>query len=266
MMTIFDTIGKTYDNTRRADGRIVARMAELLNLPAGSQIADIGAGTGNYSRALAETGFRIRAVEPSPVMQRQARFRTGIKWLSGYAEHIPLADASVDGVVSTLAVCHFRDISQALAEMARICRTGSAVIFTFDCDAGRRTWLYEYFPFLWDLFDAMPSASHLTQMLGKTMGCRAEREPFLLPPDLVDGFAAAAWQRPRQYLDGGYRANISSFIKAEPRAVERGVRRLADDLANGVWEQRHDSVRQLAAFDAGYRFVYTCRERARKVV
>jgi ubiquinone/menaquinone biosynthesis C-methylase UbiE len=257
IMIIFDTIGETYDNTRQADGRIVARMAALLTLPAGSQIADIGAGTGNYSRALAEAGFRVQAVEPSSVMQRQARFNTDVQWLQGSAEQLPLADASVDGVVSTLAVCHFLDIGKALAEMARICRTGSAVIFTFDCDAGRRTWLYEYFPFLWDLFDAMPSASHFTKMLGRAMGCRAAMEPFPLPTDLTDGFAAAAWQRPWQYLDGGYRANISSFAKAAPNAVTQGVQRLADDLAAGVWEQRHGSVMQLPAFDAGYRFVFT---------
>ncbi|MGD8836950.1 MAG: class I SAM-dependent methyltransferase, partial [Desulfobacteraceae bacterium] len=122
-MTIFDTIGVTYDDTRQADRRIVARIASLLNLPAGSQVADIGAGTGNYSQALAEAGFRIQAVEPSSVMQRQAQFNADVKWLLGSAEHVPLADASVDGVVSTLAVCHFSDIQKALAEMARISRT-----------------------------------------------------------------------------------------------------------------------------------------------
>jgi ubiquinone/menaquinone biosynthesis C-methylase UbiE len=257
-MTIFDTIGVTYDDTRQADRRIVARMAALLNLPAGSQVADIGAGTGNYSQALAEAGFRIQAVEPSSVMQRQAQFNADVKWLLGSAEHVPLADASVDGVVSTLAVCHFSDIQKALAEMARISRTSAAVIFTFDCDAGRRTWLYEYFPFLWDLFDVMPSASQLMDMLGSAMGCRAEIEVFPLPPDLTDGFAAAAWQQPWQYLDGGYRANISSFTKAEPSAVARGVQRLADDLATGVWEERHGSVMHLPVFDVGYRFVFTC--------
>jgi hypothetical protein len=146
--------------------------------------------------------------------------------------------------------------------MARISRTSAAVIFTFDCDAGKRTWLYEYFPFLWDLFASLPSASQLADMLGKAMGCRADIEIFPLPPDLTDGFAAAAWQRPRQYLDEGYRANISSFTTAEPRAVARGVRRLADDLTDGVWERRHGSVMHLPFLDAGYRFVFTSKEEA----
>jgi ubiquinone/menaquinone biosynthesis C-methylase UbiE len=139
-MTIFDTIGETYDDTRRADGRIVARLATLLCLPRESVIADVGAGTGNYSVALAEAGFRVLAIEPSAGMRRQAKQHADVEWVAGTAEQVPLADASVDGVVSTLAVCHFADAQQAIGEMARICRSGSFVIFTFDCAVGRRTW------------------------------------------------------------------------------------------------------------------------------
>lgn len=139
-MSPFDTIGQTYDDTRQADERIVSLLVEFLTLQPGATIADIGAGTGNYSVALAEEGFGVRAVEPSSVMRSSARRHPRVEWLEGSAENVPLPDASVDGVVSTLAICHFSDPQKAIGEMARISSTGSVVIFTFDTDAGKRTW------------------------------------------------------------------------------------------------------------------------------
>lgn len=257
-MTTFDSIGITYNNTRQADERIVDRIMALLNLPAGSQIADIGAGTGNYSRALAESGMWVKAVEPSSVMIHQAQAHKYVEWMQGAAEQIPLGDASVDGVVSILAVCHFSDIRGCFNEMARINRTKSVVIFTFDCDAGRHTWMYDYFPFFWDLFEDYPSPQQQANLLGGVMECDAKIEPFLLPPDFKDGFAAAMWQQPWKYLDDRNRENISSFIKAESDMVVKKIHRLADDLESGKWEKQYGNIMQAQAYDAGYRFIYTC--------
>ena len=258
-MTLFDTIGDTYDDTRHADKRIVARLVKLLNLGVGSEIADVGAGTGNYSVALADAGFQIRAIEPSPVMRHHARTHADVQWLEGSAEHIPLGDASVEGVVSTLAVCHFTNIQKALAEMARISRSSSVVIFTCDSDVGKRTWLYEYFPFFWNPFEQLPSASQLAGMLGDATDCKTDVEAFPLPPDLRDNFAGAAWRHPRRYLDEGYRANISSFHKTKPESVAQAIRRLTEDLNSGLWKESYGAVLALAELDAGYRFVFTCR-------
>lgn len=259
-MTLFDMIGRTYDDTRQADDRIVARLTRLLNLPSGSEIADIGAGTGNYSIALADAGFRVRAIEPSSGMRCQARQQEDVEWFAGEAENIPLPDASVDGVVSTLAICHFANTRKAIAEMVRIARTKSVVIFTFDCDPGKLTWLYEYFPFFWESFEHMPSTTQLASILSDAASCKTDVESFPLPPDLKDNFAAASWRHPQRYLDEKYRANISSFRKAEPDAIIQSIRRLAEDLASGAWRERYESVMRLPALDAGYRFVFTCRE------
>ena len=60
-MTLFDAIGKTYNKTRVADDRIVSELLRLADLAKGHHIiADIGAGTGNYSIALANAGLQIR--------------------------------------------------------------------------------------------------------------------------------------------------------------------------------------------------------------
>jgi ubiquinone/menaquinone biosynthesis C-methylase UbiE len=256
-MNLFDTIGETYTDTRQADERIIVLLVEYLDLCQGATIADIGAGTGNYSVALAEVGFRVLAVDPSSVMRRHARSHPRVEWREGCAENIPLPDACVDGVISTLTLCHFSDAAKAVAEMARITDTGPVVIFTFDRNLGRDTWMYEYFPFFWDTFHEYPRPDKIAQMLAVATGKETDIAPFPLPPDLRDHFAAAAWQNPERYLEEGYRRNISSFQIADPGAVDQGIARLAEDLASGAWKKRHGTVLDLTEFDAGYRFVYT---------
>ena len=58
-MPVYDSIGKEYSKTRVPDLRIVNKIIELLNLPKSSIIADIGAGIGGYSLALANQGFFV---------------------------------------------------------------------------------------------------------------------------------------------------------------------------------------------------------------
>lgn len=77
MTTEYDRIGKTYTSTRAADPRISQNLIELLKLPPNSSIIDIGAGSGNYSLALAEHGFRVTAVELSEIMRKQEKYRDG---------------------------------------------------------------------------------------------------------------------------------------------------------------------------------------------
>lgn len=57
-MTLYNSIGEDYNATRQADERIVAKLISLLDLPTDSTIANIGAGTGNYSNAIAQQGIR----------------------------------------------------------------------------------------------------------------------------------------------------------------------------------------------------------------
>lgn len=96
-MPTYDLIGQKYSRTRVPDSRIVDALIELLNLPKGSTIADVGAGTGGYSRSLANQGFLVYAIEPSSVMRKQAQQHPQIEWFTGYAEALPLPDNSGKG-------------------------------------------------------------------------------------------------------------------------------------------------------------------------
>lgn len=70
-MPIYDFIGKQYSTSRILDPRIAETLINLLNLPKGSIIPDIGTGTGGYSQLIANQGFSVYAVEPSSVMRDQ---------------------------------------------------------------------------------------------------------------------------------------------------------------------------------------------------
>ena len=145
-MARYDEIGKGYNSDRKADHRVLKMLIQILCLPVGSVVADIGAGTGNYTNGLAEYGNKMKAIEPSEEMRNQALCSKNVEYMAGSAESIPLADNSVDGVVSTLASQHFSSMIDAAAEMKRICANGPIVLFTNDPRLGEEFWFEDYFP------------------------------------------------------------------------------------------------------------------------
>lgn len=255
-MVLYDTIGKTYSKTRRPDPRIATRLIELLSLPPGSTIADIGSGTGNYALELAQAGFQCWAVEPSAEMMRQAEEHPSIQWLSGSAESIPLPDGSVAACVSVLSYHHFQDRRAALNEMVRITGSGPLVFFTFCPRRLSAFWLYRYFPsMLTDARSCFHNAEAAADEMQRWSGRTATLHWFPLPFDLVDWFAAAGWRRPELYLDAQVRQGISSFAKVPRAELESGLNRLSSDLAGGSWEREFGQLRDRNEMDAGYVFI-----------
>jgi ubiquinone/menaquinone biosynthesis C-methylase UbiE len=252
---LFNKIGETYNKTRAADERIISELIRLLGLQKGRSIADIGAGTGNYSFALANAGYKIKAMEPSATMISYSRQDSGIEWLIGCAENVPLRAESVDAIVSILALPHFSDIECSFKEMARISKKGPIVIFTFDPEIGKKTWMYRYFPFFWDHFDQFPTIKETAKILGNCTNRTPQIIPFELPSDLIDNFAAAAWKKPDLYLNHDYRSNISSFLMTDPDIVDSSVKQLSVDLECGRWEKLYGDVLHFDKFDAGYFFI-----------
>jgi ubiquinone/menaquinone biosynthesis C-methylase UbiE len=255
-MALYDTIGKTYSATRRPDPRIAARLIELLSLPPGSLVADIGAGTGNYSLELVRGGFPCVAIEPSLEMTRQAEPHPQVRWVLGRAESIPLPDKSVSACVSVLSYHHFEDRRTALTEMLRIAGAGPLVFFTFCPKRLSMFWLYRYFPTM--LADAR-SCFHTAEATAAEMTHWSNRTAtlhwFPLPGDLDDLFAAAAWRQPELYLDPHVRQGISSFAKVPPPELEAGLMHLAADLADGSWDRELGELRERETLEAGYVFI-----------
>jgi SAM-dependent methyltransferase len=91
-------------------------------------VLEIGAGTGANLRYLG-AGTRVIAIEPNRHMHpylRAAARRWGIHLdlREGTAERLPLPDASVSAVVSSLVLCTVRDPAAVLREIQRVLRPG----------------------------------------------------------------------------------------------------------------------------------------------
>jgi SAM-dependent methyltransferase len=95
-----------------------------------SKVADVGAGTGIFSKLLVERGSRVIAVEPNQAMREAAE-----QWLGGYrnfstvsgsAEATGLPDQSVHYIVCAQAF-HWFDRTAAKTEFRRILKPGGKV-------------------------------------------------------------------------------------------------------------------------------------------
>jgi ubiquinone/menaquinone biosynthesis C-methylase UbiE len=89
--------------------------------------ADVGAGTGIWTRMLADRGLRsVVAVEPNDDMREQGietSRHTDIIWRKGSAEATGLPDGSAD-LVSMASSLHWADFDKACEEFHRILRPG----------------------------------------------------------------------------------------------------------------------------------------------
>jgi ubiquinone/menaquinone biosynthesis C-methylase UbiE len=254
--TRYDTIGIKYNSYRNADIRIVTILKELLGLPEGSTIVDVGAGTGNYTNALASMCYKIKAVEPSEVMREQFIPSPNVEWFAGSAASIPLPDASVDGLISTLAVHHFPDLSAAATEMWRVCGNGPMVLFTIDPRRGEPFWFREYFPGIYNrMFDVLVPVEELISVFTGNHDAVARIHTFPLPCDLSDLNMHAGWNRPEIYLDPAAQRGMSGFAMSDHSEVQDGLNLLSRDLETGEWEKRNGQLRTKECYDLGFIFV-----------
>ncbi|MGK5113623.1 MULTISPECIES: class I SAM-dependent methyltransferase [unclassified Geodermatophilus] len=165
--------------------RLVARpFLAGLSVPRGSTWLDVGCGTG------ALTGEVLAACAPAAVVgvdpsadflaSAAAQVRDGrASFRQGTAQALPVADGSVDAVVSGLVLNFVSDRRLALAEMRRAARSGG-VVAAYVWDYAGEMQLMRYF---WDAAtDLDPAAADLDE---------GRRFPDCAPGPLHDLFAAA---------------------------------------------------------------------------
>lgn len=124
----FDSIADVYERARPGfPAEAVAYVVERLGIRPGTDVLDLGAGTGKLAHVLARTGARTIAVEPLATMRAKlAELAPQVEALEGTAEAIPLDDASVDAVAVAQAFHWFRG-EEALAEIHRVLRPGGGL-------------------------------------------------------------------------------------------------------------------------------------------
>ncbi|HAM72080.1 MAG TPA: SAM-dependent methyltransferase [Verrucomicrobiales bacterium] len=90
----------------------------------GFQVADVGAGTGLWTRMLAGEGLEVRAVEPCDPMREQGRIYTRglpVEWSRGSGEATGLASGSADWITMASSF-HWVRQPDGMAEFHRVLR------------------------------------------------------------------------------------------------------------------------------------------------
>jgi SAM-dependent methyltransferase len=242
----YELIGQGYAATRREDPRIARRIVGALG--DASSVVNVGAGTGSYE----PDDRHVIAVEPSDVMAAQ-RGSHRVPAIRAAADELPLRDASVDAAMAILTLHHW-DAAQerGVRELRRVARD-RVVILTYDARVSAHMWL---------IADYLPEVAQLDarifpppETLGDWLGGEVQVEPVPMHRDTPDWMLGSFWAHPERALDERARANTSGFARMPDEVVERAVKALRRDLADGSWDARHSELRTLDEYDVGLRLV-----------
>ena len=240
-MIKYNKIGQNYNQTRRADPQLTQNLFRHLRPKPSGIYLDIGCGTGNYTIALhQQKNVQFVGVEPSEKMLEIAKSKCPtIDWRYGTAEEIPLEDASMDGIMGTLTVHHWRDMGAAFTELYRVLKpAGRLVIFTSIPRQMKGYWLNHYFPMmLKKSIRQMPAFEVFEKYLKKSGFQDIGIEKYFIQEGLQDLFLYSGKYEPSFYLQPSIRKGISSFADlANQIEVEKGLLSLQKDIQSGHWE------------------------------
>ena len=157
-------------------------------------VADVGAGTGKLTRALAARGLSVTAVEPDPgMLEALLASAPGVRGEPAPAEHLPLDDASVDALFAGQA-WHWFDAEPTAREFRRVLRPGGVVgILWNDRDDAAAPWLAELRDLLEDHFVADYTSDDSARSLEAVFpGVEADlfANTLVLEPDAVIGLVS----------------------------------------------------------------------------
>lgn len=133
----YDEFAKVYDDRRGSN--VPGGYHELLDdletgvverFGSGKDILEVGCGTGLIMTRVTPFARSVQGVDLSSGMLERAKSR-GLVVQQASATALPFADASFDVTYSFKVLAHIPAIEQALAEMARVTRSGGTILAEF---------------------------------------------------------------------------------------------------------------------------------------
>ena len=111
-------------------GRLRARVAAGLE----GEVVEVGFGSGHNVPYYPQAVRRVRVVDPATVGRKLAAKRVAattvpVEFVGLDGQSLPLADGTVDHVLTTWTLCTIPDVRAALGEIRRVLRPGGALHF-----------------------------------------------------------------------------------------------------------------------------------------
>lgn len=239
---IYDRIGQGYAARRVPEPSWVAQIDAALG--DARSVLNVGAGSGNYEPVQRS----VIALEPSWTMLTQRS--NAHPAVQGAAEALPFPRDAFDAAMGTFTVHHWSDRDAGLLELRRVARRQVLVVYEPLVALG--FWLVDYFP------EAAQSPTEVnaptTDDIATVLDVE-EVQTMWIPAECNDGVAAAFWRRPEAYLDPAVQQSMSILALLPDDVRERGLSRLAADLDDGSWYERHAHLLDQERADYGYRLV-----------
>ena len=117
---------------------------DALSITPETRVADIGCGTGKFTRLLANTQARIVGVEPLPGML--STFRTllpDVEAVSAAAEALPFADATFE-LLTCASAFHWFDHDRAIPELHRVLRGDGRLAIIWNRRDALTGWAHDF--------------------------------------------------------------------------------------------------------------------------
>ena len=179
-----DTIGEELTG-KPLDRALLSMFSELAG---DGVVADIGCGPGHITRYLSDKSARIIGLDLSPTMCAIGRRTTSLPFGSADMTALPLANASLAGIVCFYAVIHLNaaDRAAAYSEFARTLAPGGYALLSFhtrdeDVPAGGSRGFSEWWgievTLTFRFLDPVEEISML-EAAGLQVAARVDREPY----------------------------------------------------------------------------------------
>jgi len=126
----------------RADRR-AAYFIRRGHITAGEKVLEIGCGTGEFTKRIAQTGADITAVDISPDLLEVARSgitNINVRFHIQNVEKLDFEDESFDVVIGS-SILHHLNLNPALKEVYRVLKNGGMVVFTEPNMLNPQIWL-----------------------------------------------------------------------------------------------------------------------------
>lgn len=114
--------------------QLAPRFLDEVRMPEPRRVLDLGCGTGNLTRVVAERWPRCEVVGVDPSLpfieaarERAAVFGPRVRFELGEADDLSLEDGSVDAALALLVLAFVPDADRAVAQMRRVTRPGGVL-------------------------------------------------------------------------------------------------------------------------------------------